>query len=176
MVRLSKSSNLFRRSHRPSRIVIASAGLISLILVAGAYSRLSGPSVTAPDAVVVYKSPTCHCCSKWVDHLRTAGFTVDVRGENAMHALKARVGVPDAMASCHTAVVGGYLIEGHVPAQDIRRLLSERPKAKGLAVPGMPVGSPGMEQGDRLDPFEVLLFADGTEPKVFATYGPAVAR
>lgn len=126
-----------------------------------------------PGTVVVYKSATCNCCSKWVEHLRQAGLKVEVHNENAMNPLKAKLGVPPDLASCHTALVNGYVIEGHVPASDIQRLLTERPQAKGLAVPGMPIGSPGMEQGDRIDPYEVLLFSDTGKPQVFAVHGRA---
>jgi len=165
-----------RTAHRDRRplLVALAAGLTALFLIGGAYRQLSAPpAAAAADDVVVYKSPTCHCCSKWVEHLRNAGFSVDVRNESAMNPLKTRLGVPGDLASCHTAVVRGYLIEGHVPAEDIRRLLAERPKAKGLAVPGMPIGSPGMEQGDRVDPYEVVLFSDEAPPSVFAKHGPA---
>lgn len=151
------------------------AMLVVLAVVASVFWwTVRAPGAVDTDTVVVYKSPTCHCCSKWVEHLRSAGFTVSVKNENAMTPLKTRLGVPADLASCHTALVRGYLIEGHVPAQDIRRLLAEHPKAKGLAVPGMPIGSPGMEQGDRIDPYKVVLFSDDAPPSVFATHGPAV--
>jgi len=132
-------------------------------------------SGAAPDTVLVYKSPSCHCCAKWINHLRHAGFTVETRDEPAMAALKTRLGIPPGLASCHTAQVGGYVIEGHVPAGDILRLLAERPRARGLAVPGMPIGSPGMEQDGRVDPYEVLLFSGDAAPAVFARHGTAQA-
>jgi hypothetical protein len=94
--------------------------------------------------VLVHKSPTCGCCEAWVAHLRESGFVVKVNDTEAMHPIKARLGVPADKAACHTAEVGGYFVEGHVPASDIRRLLAERPDARGLALPGMPIGSPGM--------------------------------
>lgn len=97
--------------------------------------------------------------------------TVDVRNESSMTAVKARLGVPPALAACHTAVVGNYLIEGHVPAADIRRLLAEKPPAKGLAVPGMPVGSPGMEQGKQQEPYSVLHFRSDGASSVYARHG-----
>lgn len=144
--------------------------LLALILAAcGPTAKPGYPEVE------VWKSPTCQCCSKWVDHLRQNGFSVRLHNESAMNPLKARLGVPQEMASCHTAVVGGYVIEGHVPAEDILRLLSEKPKALGLSVPGMPTGSPGMEQGDRRDPYETHLFdADGSA--VFAVHGAPLAK
>jgi hypothetical protein len=127
------------------------------------------PGEEAPPLVTVYKSPTCGCCSAWVDHLRGSGFrveTVDVRDTGAV---KRQYGIPDSLASCHTGVVDGYVVEGHVPATDVKRLIEERPEAGGLAVPGMPVGSPGMEQGDTTEPYEVLLMHDG-EATAFARH------
>jgi len=115
----------------------------------------------AADTIEVWKDPGCGCCTKWVDHLQAAGFKVRTHEVNDMNAARARNGVPQALGSCHTARVGGYALEGHVPAADIKRLLRERPKASGLAVPGMPLGSPGME-ADRTQTYDVLLFtADG---------------
>lgn len=111
----------------------------------------------------VYKSPTCDCCSKWVDHLRSNGFTVRSHDTHDVIQHKYRLGVPPGYGSCHTAEVNGYLVEGHVPAREIKRLLQEKSQARGLVVPAMPVGSPGMEQDNRKDPYEVLLVnQDGT--------------
>lgn len=114
--------------------------------------------------VVVHKSPTCGCCGLWVEHIREAGFPVRVHDTENVHAIKERLGVPYGKGSCHTAEVGGYLIEGHVPAEDIKRLLAQRPDAKGLVLPGMPLGSPGMEMpGGQAQPYTVELVArDGT--------------
>jgi hypothetical protein len=109
--------------------------------------------------VIVSKDPNCGCCSGWVDHLKAAGFPVEVVTTPQVNRIKVRLGVPDDLASCHTAEVGGYVIEGHVPADAIKRLLVENPQAKGLAVPGMPVGSPGMEvAGVDDDTYDVVLF------------------
>jgi len=109
--------------------------------------------------VVVTKDPNCGCCGGWVDHMRAAGFPVEVVTTPQVNRVKARLGVPDDLASCHTAEVGGYVIEGHVPADAVKRLLAEKPQAKGLAVPGMPVGSPGMEvEGMAPDTYDVVLF------------------
>lgn len=111
--------------------------------------------------VDVFKTRTCGCCSKWVEHLRANGFEVNVQDVQDTAVYRLKYGVPDKLQSCHTAVVSGYVVEGHVPVREIRRLLKDRPKAKGLAVPGMPAGSPGME-GSRSDAYSVLLFdADG---------------
>ncbi|MCG7392931.1 DUF411 domain-containing protein [Microvirga sp. ACRRW] len=120
--------------------------------------------------VVVTKDPSCGCCSGWVDHLRQAGFSADVIETSEINRIKVRLGVPQDLASCHTAEVGGYVLEGHVPADAIKRLLMEKPQAKGLAVPGMPVGSPGMEvEGVENDTYDVVLFGPAGQ-KTFARY------
>jgi hypothetical protein len=125
----------------------------------------------AETKMVVYKTSTCGCCGNWVEHLKANGFEVDVREVNDIIAEGRRLGVPDNLRSCHTGSIGGYSIEGHVPAADIKRLLTEKPQAKGLSVPGMPIGSPGMENGSYVEPYAVLLFqADGTN-EVYNTYG-----
>jgi len=108
--------------------------------------------------VTVYKSPTCGCCKQWVKHMQANGFTVKAIDVSDIMRYKAENGVPMMLGSCHTAIVDGYVIEGHVPANDIKRLLKERPAVVGLTVPGMPVGSPGMEQGAHKDHYNVLTF------------------
>ncbi|WP_114188450.1 DUF411 domain-containing protein [Microvirga aerophila] len=109
--------------------------------------------------IVVSKDPTCGCCTGWVDHLRQAGFTAEVIETPEINRVKVRLGVPQDLASCHTAEIGGYVIEGHVPADAIKRLLAEKPSGKGLAVPGMPMGSPEMEmEGMAPEAYEVVLF------------------
>lgn len=124
--------------------------------------------------VAVTKDPTCGCCERWVDHLRESGFTVTVT-EAPVNPLKVRLGVPRELASCHTAQIGGYVIEGHVPAGAIKRLLAEKPQGTGLAVPGMPAGSPGMEvEGMEPDTFEVVLFGPAGR-SAFARYRGGVA-
>lgn len=130
---------------------------------------LAGP-VLAGEAVTVYKSPTCGCCTAWIEHLEDNGFEVEARDVRDVVPHKIEHGVTPRLASCHTAVVDGYVIEGHVPASDIKRLLAERPAVKGLSVPGMPVGSPGMEQGDRVDPYDVLSFDAEGETEVYSSY------
>jgi hypothetical protein len=119
--------------------------------------------------VTVYKTPTCGCCTNWVEHLRDEGFAVETVDQPDLSPVKTEHGVPGALQSCHTAVVDGYVIEGHVPAEDIRKLLAERPAVTGIAVPGMPMGSPGME-GPYSDPYEVFTF-DRTGPlEIFAAH------
>jgi hypothetical protein len=122
----------------------------------------------APATIAVSKDPNCGCCNGWVAHLRRAGFTVNVSDTDNLPSVKARLGVPADLASCHTAEVNGYVIEGHVPADAISRLLREAPRAGGLAVPGMPVGSPGMEGGTP-ETYDVVLFG-GQGRSVFARY------
>ena len=118
----------------------------------------------------VYKSPTCGCCTDWVDHLKENGFKVEVTESNNLNPIKIDAGLTPSLASCHTAFVGDYVIEGHVPANDIHRLIAQAPKAKGLSVPGMPAGSPGMEVGGRKDHYQVLMFNDSGQTKVFAEH------
>lgn len=121
--------------------------------------------------VVTYRSPTCGCCELWVEHMRAAGFAVDVKIASDMGTVKKEAGVPVGGGSCHTAHVGPYFVEGHVPASDIKRLLAEQPDAKGLTVPGMVAGSPGMEQGGVTQPYDVLLVAKDGTTTVFAHHG-----
>jgi hypothetical protein len=125
------------------------------------------PDNAAQPQMVVHLSPACGCCTDWVEHMRADGFGVRVQYESDITTIRRLLGVPDQLASCHTAVIDGYLIEGHVPAADVRRLLDERPTgALGIAAPGMPFGSPGMEIGDRRDAYDVLLF-DRERARVF---------
>lgn len=125
----------------------------------------------APVGVTVYKNAQCGCCRKWVDHLRNEGFTVTAKDVDDLAAIKTKLGVPASLTSCHTAIVGQYVVEGHVPAADVRKLLAEKPKVAGIGVPGMPVGSPGMEMPDMpADKYDVMSFGkDGTQ-KVFASH------
>ena len=120
----------------------------------------------------VWKDPNCGCCKDWISHLEKSGFAVQVH-ESGNEAARARLGIPAALGSCHTGSIEGYGIEGHVPAQDIQRLLREKPKAAGLAVPGMPVGSPGMDgpaYNGRRDPYSILLVVQNGKTEVFHAY------
>jgi hypothetical protein len=126
-------------------------------------------------AMTVYKSPSCGCCSEWVDHVKSAGFTVREVNTDDINTVKREMGIPPRLASCHTVVVGSYVVEGHVPADDVKRLLRDRPAGvRGLAVPGMPIGSPGMEQGppSQYQRYQVLAFTAAGATSVFATHGP----
>lgn len=140
---------------------------VALLSACGPRARPGQPSID------VWKSASCQCCSKWVEHLQQNGFNVTVHNEGDVSPIKAKLGVPETLAACHTGEVGGYVVEGHVPAEDIKRLLAEKPQIKGLAVPGMPIGSPGMEQGDRHDPYETLSFAADGKTQIFAKHGDA---
>ena len=126
-------------------------------------------AMAAAPVISVYKSATCGCCEEWVKHLRANGFTVEAHNVANPSDTREKMGIPDQLGSCHTGVVNGYAIEGHVPAADIKRLLAEKPKARGLAVPAMPMGSPGME-GPRKDPYDVLLVLPNGATKVFKHY------
>jgi hypothetical protein len=123
-------------------------------------------------SVEVWKSPDCGCCIDWVEHLQENGFAVKTNDtdQTTLDQIKRMAGITDELASCHTGKIGGYVVEGHVPASDIKRLLAERPDAKGLAVPGMPIGSPGMEVGDKKEPFDVLLVKKDGTTETFAKH------
>ena len=147
------------------RLLIASGA--ALAFAGGAQARTPGSR-----ALAVYKSPTCGCCEGWVAHMRQAGFTVAVHVVEDPGTVRRARGLPDALASCHTGVIDGYAIEGHVPAADVVRLLAERPEAVGLALPGMPLGSPGMETPDgRVQPFDTLLVLRSGQTRVFGRHG-----
>lgn len=137
---------------------------------AGHTAPLRASVVAPPTQMQVYKSPTCGCCKAWVAKMREAGFDVRVTDldDAALQAEKAKRGVGDNLASCHTAVVNGYIVEGHVPAADIQRMLQEKPAVAGLAAPGMPRGSPGMEMGGAKDAYDVVAFTKLGKTYVFA--------
>lgn len=141
-------------------------------LVIGMGWALQARAAAPKTGVEVWKDPNCGCCKDWITHMEAAGFQVTVH-EKGNTAARASLGMPQKFASCHTAVVQGYVIEGHVPAADIKRLLADKPQALGLAVPGMPVGSPGMDgpvYGGKRDPYKVLLVQKNGDSKVFASY------
>jgi len=143
--------------------------LASVAIAAGVGTlSLSGPTYAAE--FTVYKSPWCGCCSKWVDYLQASGHTVSTKDIENLDMVKKMAGVPERLQSCHTAMVEGYVIEGHVPAGDIRRLLSERPDAVGLAVPDMPLGSPGMDQSRWREAYDVFLINNDGSTEVFSSY------
>ena len=146
------------------RIFLNASG--ALAVLAAMPLRASEP----PKVVQLFKSPSCGCCGNWANHMRSAGFTVQVTEVTDTPAARKRLGMPDRFASCHTASVDGYAIEGHVPAFEVKRLLKLRTKAVGLAVPGMPPSAPGMDVRGRLDPYQVLLIDTAGQSSVFASY------
>ncbi|MFQ5569114.1 MAG: DUF411 domain-containing protein [Rhodothermales bacterium] len=143
-------------------VLFASAAALVLVIV-----LIGWVQQEETETVVVYKSPTCGCCGKWVDHMREAGFEVEVHDLDNLSTVKATHGVLPKVASCHTALVGGYVVEGHVPATYVKKLLEERPAVTGIAVPGMPMGSPGMEGPTSVD-YDVLTFDKTGKTAVFA--------
>lgn len=147
----------------------ATLGGAAAVLVGNVASALALPALK-PLKMTVYKTPTCGCCRTWVTHARTTltGYDVQTLDMNDLSEVKARLGVPASLQSCHTAISGPYVFEGHVPADLIKRFLAERPKALGLAVPGMPAGSPGMEMGSYKEPYDVLLFDKAGKTRVYA--------
>jgi len=153
--------------------MIARRRFLSLLggLAVAAPALASTGSAWARPPMRVHRDPSCGCCEAWVAHVRKAGYEARIEVSDDIDAVKLRLGVPAALASCHTAEIDGYLLEGHVPAEIVARLLAERPAIRGLAVPGMPIGSPGMETpGKAPDPFQVIAFADGGRMSVFADF------
>jgi hypothetical protein len=151
---------------------IVAAGALQTGPAAQGTGQRPRAAAAKPVIMAVYKTPTCGCCAKWVEHMKQNGFTVHVTDLNDLSSIKTKHGVPGKLQSCHTAVVDGYVVEGHVPASDVKRLLKERPAAAGLALPGMPAGSPGMEVPGRApDAYEVLTFDRKGESRVFAKHG-----
>ena len=145
--------------------------MIGLALAAIPAVACSRPAKAAE--INVYKSPYCGCCGAWVDNLKVSGLKVVVHEMEDVTPIARKAGVPDEARSCHTAIVDGYFVEGHVPASDIRKLLRERPKARGITVPGMPIGSPGMEQGDRKETYATLIVDRSGVTRVFARHNQA---
>ncbi len=119
---------------------------------------------------ITYKSAQCGCCTEWVDYMEKNGFDIIVEDRNDMAQIKEKLGIHPTLASCHTTVIDGYVFEGHIPASDIKDFLSEKPKLSGLAVPGMPIGSPGMEYGDRKDPYNVIGFTESGMTTIFSQH------
>lgn len=157
-------------------------GLVALILVLTSCSQ--GPfgqntttqntaalaKVAQASELTVFRSPTCGCCGKWVEHMQAFGFQIKDNITEDMEAIAGQYGVPDQLRSCHTAIANSYVIEGHIPAVEVARLLQETPDIAGIAVPGMPVGSPGMESGDYVEPYSVLTFDEAGETAVFSEH------
>ncbi len=151
------------------RTLALGVSVVALTLTTAAAPTSFIDAAAKKPTITVYKDPSCGCCKSWIEHLIKHGYRVDAKDTPEMTEIKRTLGVPDGLTACHTAVVNGYLIEGHVPAADIARLLNEKPKVAGLAVPGMPMGSPGME-GPRTQHYQVLSFDKAGKTKVFASY------
>jgi hypothetical protein len=161
-----------------SRITKRLAIVTTLLAVVAGGPAAFGQTKTAPartaaakPSVAVYKTPTCGCCEKWIDHMRTHGFVVTATNMPDVSAIKSKNGVPERLQSCHTSLVGGYVIEGHVPAEDVQRLLKDRPAVVGLAAPGMPAGAPGMDVPGA-PAYQVLTFDKAGNTTVFAAHTP----
>ena len=139
-----------------------------------AISTFSKSVFASADALIVNRTESCGCCGAWVERMILAGFKTEVNfvNDEVLRSIKSQLAIPVDLSSCHTATIGSYFIEGHVPAEDIRRLLIERPTALGLSVPGMPIGSPGMEMGNKKEPFETLLVFENGETQVFNSHTP----
>lgn len=152
------------------RSLLRFGGLAVVALIAVASAPISRPTSSSAIEVTVFKSPTCGCCKNWVEHLREHAFTVVAKDTSDLTSVKRTFRVPDALQSCHTAFVNGYVVEGHVPAEDIRRMLKEKPKIAGIAVAGMPAGSPGMEMGPRKDAYTVMAFQRDGRTSVYARH------
>ena len=142
-----------------------SGALVMTLTLAGAIVAAQARQPT----IVVYKTPTCGCCTKWVEHLQANGFTVATQHRDDLTAIRQQNKVPQQVTSCHTALVGPYVVEGHVPAADVKKLLAEKPKVKGIGVPGMPIGSPGME-GPNPQRYDTLAFTEDGRTSVFASH------
>ena len=151
-------------------LLTVAAVILTGVLYVNRRSEPAAVAVPTGTEMVVYKSPTCGCCELWIDHAEAAGFTVVTEDVIDLRPVKAENGVTPELASCHTAIVGGYVIEGHVPADVIAQLLEERPDIRGLAVPGMPAGSPGMEGGTP-EPYDVVAFDRDGNTSVYASRG-----
>lgn len=143
--------------------------LLTSALLAGSVNT-QAEETGKPSEMTVYRSPTCGCCGKWLEHAKQNNFTIKDMVSDDMQAIKEKYGVPEKLASCHTAIVDGYVIEGHVPAGDIQKLLQMKPKVIGIAAPGMPMGSPGMEMGGQKDAYRVISFDKDGKLEVFAEH------
>ena len=144
-----------------------------LAAIVAPFALLACGQAISASVLEVAKTPWCGCCTAWIERMEAAGFTMKVREVEDTGPVASAAGVPANLRSCHTTTVEGYVIEGHVPAEDIRRLLAERPDAVGLSVPGMPAGSPGMEMGDRVDRYQTVLIMRDGRHRVWASHGPA---
>jgi|SRR5687768_6871683 len=158
---------------RMKSMIFAVAVTVASSSAAGDAAQKARPSAPKPVMLAVYKTPTCGCCAKWVEHMKQNGFTVNVTDLRDLSDIKTKHGIPSKVQSCHTGIVNGYVVEGHVPAADVKRMLKERPAVAGLALPGMPMGSPGMEGPPNIQPppYEVLTFDKKGATRVYSRHG-----
>ena len=163
-MKLNISSSRLRRYLKLFAVCLVAGIIILLAAATGAEAATDALKIT------VYRNPSCSCCGGWMDYLTTQGFQPRNVLTSDMNALKQQYGVPNDLASCHTAVINGYVIEGHIPANDIKRLLAEQPTVTGIAVPEMPIGTPGMESGDVREPFTVFSFDQQGNTEAFNQY------
>lgn len=143
---------------------------LSLSLISGAVNAAETLKPANAGEMTVYRSPTCSCCGRWLDQMQKSGFKIKDIVTDEVQAIKDKHGVSSELSSCHTAIIDGYVVEGHVPANDIMSLLTKKPAVTGLSVPGMVTGSPGMEMGDKKDPYQVVSFDKNKQVKVFNEY------
>ncbi len=165
---LIKANDL--RCQETRRVLLRKIGAAALTVVA--VTVTSACASGASDANIVYKTPTCGCCTAWTKHLQSAGFALRVVNLDDLSPIRKQLGAPPDLASCHIATIGGYVVEGHVPADAIKKLLGEKSAAVGLFAPGMPLGSPGMESLYPAQPFDVILLKRDNTREVFASYNP----
>lgn len=144
--------------------------MLSAALMAASMATAATENTMTEKEMTVYRSPTCSCCGKWIEHAKQNHFVIKDIVSDDMQAIKQKLGVPEKLASCHTAIVDGYVIEGHVPAADIEKLLQTKPKVVGISAPGMPMGSPGMEMGGRQDDYAVVSFDKDGNVEVFSEH------
>lgn len=166
----TQTSSRGRRRIAIALAVAAGFGLASVFGFVAGPTGGAGIAHAADDEVVMYKDPNCGCCGKWAEHMRDSGFTVKEISTGEMALVKSEAGVPRTLGSCHTAKVGGYVVEGHVPAADVKRLLADKPAVVGISAPGMPQGSPGMEGPYEPDRYDVVSFDAGGKVEVFASH------
>ena len=159
--------NIANEALSNSSTVTGTSETISSVSV---WDKETEPSYSGTLNMTVYRSPSCGCCGVWVEHAKKHGFRIEELKTESMEALKQKYNVPSELASCHTTIIDGYVMEGHIPADDIKRFLASKPKLAGLAVPGMPLGTPGMEAGDMKQPFQLLAFSAQGQIEVFKEY------
>ena len=167
---LLSKSKAFALGLAATSLVLASCAATQETGMTASPEKIASAEAALVSEITVFRSPTCGCCGKWIEHAEAAGFQVKDEITEDMSAIKQQYGVPQSLTSCHTTIVGDYVVEGHIPAEDVQRLLTEKPDVAGIAVPGMPIGSPGMESGDYTEPYTVFSFTESGETATFAEH------